>query len=35
MGWSELVYKYNTNDEIIKLMNAPNVLSLDELKSFK
>ncbi|RZM26225.1 MAG: glycoside hydrolase [Pedobacter sp.] len=34
MGWSELVYKYNTNEEIIKLMNAPNVLSLDELKGF-
>ncbi|TCD01341.1 glycoside hydrolase family 26 protein [Pedobacter psychroterrae] len=34
MGWSELVYKYNTNEEIIKLMSAPNVLSLDELKGF-
>ena len=35
MGWSELVYKYNSNEEIIRLMNAPNVLSLDELKTVK
>jgi len=32
MGWSELVFKYNTNEEINQLIKAPNVLSLDEIQ---
>ncbi|HKG08740.1 MAG TPA: hypothetical protein VKB19_19880, partial [Pedobacter sp.] len=35
MGWSELVFKFNTNEEINILMQAPNVLSLDELKDWQ
>jgi mannan endo-1,4-beta-mannosidase len=35
MGWSELVFKYNTNEEISNLIKASNVLSLDELKDLK
>jgi len=34
MGWSELVFKYNTNEQVNTLMQAPNVLSLDELKGW-
>jgi len=35
MGWSELVFKFNTNEEVKTLMHAPNVLSLDELKDLR
>jgi mannan endo-1,4-beta-mannosidase len=34
MGWSELVFKYNTNEQINTLLQAPNVLTLDELKGW-
>lgn len=35
MGWSELVYKYNTADEINKLYKSPNVISLNKLPGWK
>jgi len=31
MGWSELVFKENTTDELKALMNAPNILTLDKM----
>jgi mannan endo-1,4-beta-mannosidase len=32
MGWSELTFKFNTNEEINSLIHAENVVSLEELK---
>lgn len=32
MGWSELTFKFNTNEAINSLIKADNVISLDELK---
>jgi mannan endo-1,4-beta-mannosidase len=34
MGWSELVFKYNSVPEIRGLIEAPNVVSLDEMKGW-
>jgi mannan endo-1,4-beta-mannosidase len=32
MGWSELTFKFNTNEQINALIRADNVISLDEMK---
>ncbi|WP_316851641.1 glycoside hydrolase family 26 protein [Pedobacter agri] len=34
MGWSELVFDHNTNTEINNLINADNVITLDEMKGW-
>ncbi|MES2777726.1 MAG: glycosyl hydrolase [Bacteroidota bacterium] len=34
MGWSELTFKFNTNEEIRTLISADHVVSLDEMKGW-
>lgn len=34
MGWSELIFKFNTNEEITRLIEADNVISLEKMKGW-